>query len=69
MKILSTGQPSTLGNYLELAIAVFGEESGGVEFLRDKIKKQGENEEVLADEGQMLYLIANMPPLAQQEAK
>lgn len=57
MKKLSTGQDSTLGEYRKLAAAVFGEDSGAVKFLDEKIKEQGEDEEVIADEGQVIYLL------------
>ena len=62
MKKLSTGDDATLGNYRKLAKAVFGQESKAVKFLDDKIAESpnGENEEVLADEGQMVYLLGTM---------
>jgi hypothetical protein len=58
MKKLSTGEDSTLGNYRKLSVAFFGEDSGAVKFLDAKIAEQGEDEEVVADEGQMVYLLA-----------
>ena len=58
MKKLSTGDDSTLGNYRKLAAVFFGEDSGGVKYLDKKIAEQGEEEEVVADEGQMIYLLA-----------
>jgi len=62
MKKLSTGMDSTLGNYRKLASAFFGADSNPVKFLDDKIKDapNGENEEVIADEGQMVYLLGSM---------
>lgn len=62
MKKLSTGDDSTLGNYKKLAITFFGEKSKAVTFLNDKIaaSPNGENEEVIADEGQMIYLLGSM---------
>ena len=59
---LSTGQDSTLGNYKDLATAFFGEDSPQVKFLADKIAESpnGEAEEVIADEGQMLLLLMSM---------
>lgn len=59
---LSTGQESTLGNYRELAVIVFGKESKPVKFLDDKISKSkiGANEEVIAPESQMLQLLLSM---------
>jgi hypothetical protein len=62
MTKLSTGDDATLGNYRKMAAAVFGKESKAVKFLDDKIAESpnGENEEVIADEGQMVYLLGNM---------
>lgn len=60
VKLLSTGQPSTLGTYRKLSCTVFGEDSKAVKFLDDKIAKQGEGEIVLADERQMLYLLNSL---------
>lgn len=59
MKKLSTGQASTLGNYLNLTKMFFGETSPAVKFLQDKIDKSpmGAEEEVIADESQMLHLL------------
>lgn len=53
---------ATLGNYRKLASAFFGEDSKAVKFLDDKIAESpnGENEEVIADEGQMVYLLGTM---------
>ena len=58
MQILSTGDPSTLGTYKKLA-QIFG--SKAVEFIQKKIDESpnGENEEVIAAESQMLYLLAS----------
>ena len=57
--IISTGQPSTLGTYKELA-HIFGPKA--VAFIQNKIDESpdGENEEVIADERQMLILFASM---------
>jgi len=62
MQKLSTGDDSTLGNYKKMAVAVFGEDSKAVGFLNDKISlsPQGENEEVIAPESQMIYLLGSM---------
>lgn len=62
MKKLTTGQDSTLGNYRSLTITVFGKDNKAVEFLDQKIADaaNGENEEVLADETQMIQLIQSM---------
>jgi len=57
---LSTGDDSTLGNYRKLAAAMFGEGSYAVEFLDAKIAEQGADEEVIADEGQMIGVLASL---------
>lgn len=59
---LSTGVDSTLGNYRDLASAFFGEDSLQVKFLDDKIAESpnGRDEEVIAPESQMLYLLVNL---------
>jgi hypothetical protein len=62
MKKLSTGVNSTLGEYKKLTTAVFGEESSAVKFLEKKIKEapNGEHEQVLQDECQMIVLLLNI---------
>ena len=59
MKKLSTGQDSTLGTYRSWA-KLFGK--GAEDFIDAKIAEtpKGEDEEVLADETQMLILMASM---------
>ena len=59
---LSTGDDSTLGNYKRLAIVLFGEDSKAVTYLNNKIKESpnGENEVVIVDERQMIYLLTSM---------
>lgn len=66
MRKLSTGDDATLGNYRKLAAAFFGEDSKAVKFLDDKIAESpnGEKEEVVADEGQMVYLLGTMATAA-----
>ena len=56
---LSTGDDSTLGNYKKLA-GFFGDKA--VAFIQDRIDKspKGENEEVIADESQMIFLLASL---------
>lgn len=65
MMKLSTGQDSTLGSYLKLCLAFFGKESPQVKFIMDKIatSPNGANEEVVAEESQMMYLLINLPPV------
>jgi hypothetical protein len=60
---LSTGQDSTLGSYHKLATLVFGADSNQVRFIESRIASNpnGANEEVVADERQMLYLLVNLP--------
>ena len=62
MNKLSTGQDATLGNYRALASMVFGNDSGATKFLDSKIAESpnGRDEEVLADERQMIYLLSAM---------
>ena len=62
MKKLSTGDDSTLGNYRKLTVLVFGENNKAVEYLDELIAKspKGENEEVLADENQMVHVLGRM---------
>lgn len=62
MKKLSTGQDSTLGNYRKNAAAFFGEECEAVRWLDGQIEKSkgGEDEEVIQDEGQMIFSLMMM---------
>lgn len=69
MQTLSTGMPSTLGSYLKLCLVFFGDESPQVRFIMDKIgtSPNGANEEVIAEESQMMYLLFNLPPADVEE--
>lgn len=60
MNMLSIGLPSTLGSYLKLCTLFFGEDSAQVRFIQHKVNQYGLDEEVVADESQMLYLLTNM---------
>jgi len=62
MRKLSTGDDSTLGSYKKLTAIVLGEESAAVQYLNKKISEspKGENEEVLADESQMLLMLFSL---------
>lgn len=62
MNKLSTGQSSTLDNWLSLSEAIFGEDSPASKFIQDKINESpiGGAEEVLADEGQLLNVLINL---------
>lgn len=59
MRNLSTGDPSTLGSYKKIAKA-FGAKAE--KFIQDKIDESsnGEDEEVVAEETQMLQVFASM---------
>ena len=62
MNMLSVGLPSTLGSYLKLCSIFFGEESPQYKFIQGKVDESpnGLEEEVIADESQMLYLLQSM---------
>lgn len=60
MKKLSTGDDATLANYRKLAAAFFGEDSPAVKYLDEKIKEQGENEEVIAAEEQVIQVLLRL---------
>ena len=57
---LSTGMPSTLGTYRKIAKVLFS--SKAVDFLDRKISESpnGEDEEVLANETQMIQLLMSL---------
>lgn len=57
MRMLSTGQPSTLKTYRKLA-GLFGPKA--VAFIEKKIEESNEDDEVIAEEGQMLMLLADI---------
>lgn len=59
--ILSTGQESTIGNWIDLSSAVFGHDSKQVEFLKSLVTEEsGLDGLILADETQMLHVLANI---------
>jgi hypothetical protein len=60
MNMLSIGMPSTLGSYLKLCNLFFGEESAQAKFIQHKVNQYGLDEEVVADESQMMYLLASL---------
>jgi hypothetical protein len=62
MNTLSIGLPSTLGSYLRICDIFFGVESPQYKFIQGKISESpnGVDEEVIADESQMMYLLASM---------
>ena len=65
MKNLSTGEPSTLGTYKKIA-KIFSEKA--VDFIQTRINESpnGEDEIVIADERQVLFLLAT---LSEQDEK
>ena len=69
MRTLSTGMPSTLGSYKTLCKIFFGEDSTQYQFIESKIiqSPSGEDEEVIAEESQMMYLLATMDKVSSRE--
>ena len=69
MNMLSVGMPSTLGSYLTLCNLFFGDESPQAKFIRDKVKEspEGLDEEVIAEESQMMYLLASLNDITTAE--
>lgn len=59
MRTISTGEPSTLGTYKKIA-SIFGDKP--LEFIQKKIDESpnGEDEEVVAEESQVLLLFGSM---------
>ncbi len=63
MKTISTGEPSNLETYRNIALALTGNKnSKAVKFFDKKIQESPnkEKEEVIADESQMMYLILTL---------
>jgi len=62
MKKLSTGEDSTLGTYKKMCV-LFGKKAEA--FIQSKIDESpnGEDEEVIADERQMIQLLGSMMEL------
>ncbi len=62
MNTLSIGLPSNLKSYKTICRLFFGPESVQVKFIEDKIQQSplGEDEEVIAEESQMMYLLTTM---------
>jgi hypothetical protein len=50
----------TLGYYRNFATAIFGADSKATKYIEDKIREQGEDEPVLADETQMYILLMEL---------
>lgn len=62
MEMLSIGMPSTLGSYLKICNIFFGEDSPQSKFIQTKVNESpnGLEEEVIAAESQMMYLLASL---------
>lgn len=58
--LLSTGQPSTLGTWRDNCAAMFGADNQAVAYFDGKIAEQGRDEPVIADEVQVLHLVASL---------
>ena len=50
----------TLGEYRNLSRMLFGPDSEATQFLENKIAEQGENEEVIQHESQMIMLLMSL---------
>jgi len=58
--MLSTGVPSTLGNWHALCVATFGADSPATTYIGSVMEEQGADMAVLADEGQLLNALVQM---------
>jgi hypothetical protein len=50
----------TCGNYKELCVCMFGEDSEATKFIQNKIDKYGKDELVLADESQVMHVLFSL---------
>lgn len=48
---------ATLGEWRKRAVIMFGEDSPAIKFLDDKIAEQGDDEEVVAADSQLLNVL------------
>jgi hypothetical protein len=69
MIYLSTGEPSTLGTYRKIAVALTGEDSKAVKYFDKKIAESphGADEEVIAAESQVIHLIFSINAQSEEE--
>lgn len=67
--MLSIGVPSTLGNWYNLCSTTFGVNSKPTLFIKEKLDKQGADEPVIADEGQLLLMLGNLFVQEMEEKK
>jgi hypothetical protein len=58
--MMSTGQPSTLGNWHAMCVAMFGADSPATAFIKARLDEQGADMPVIAPEGQLLYSLLHM---------
>ena len=66
MRTISTGQPSTTGTFHGIS-KFFGKEAEA--FMKEYVDKFGPDEEIIAEESQMLYLLANLHTLDEEQIK
>ena len=66
MKTISTGQPSTVGTYHGIS-KFFGE--AAEDFMAEYKRKFGPDEEIIVEESQMLYLLANISKMDKEQIK
>ena len=64
MRTISTGQPATVGTYYGIS-RFFGDKAEA--FMKEYMDKYGPDEEVMAEESQMLYLLANISQMELDE--
>ena len=73
MRTISTGQPSNLKTYREIALVLggFDEENPAVKFIDQKIlqSEKGEYTEVIADETQMIHLLGSLALVNEEDLK
>lgn len=62
MRKLSTGEDSTLANWILLCTAFFGKDSPATTLMQSKVAEaeHGEDEEVIADEPQLLRILGQL---------
>ena len=62
MKTISTGEPSNLETYrnIALALSLQNENSKAVKFIDKKIQESPNKEEVIADEREVIHLILTL---------
>lgn len=71
MNTLSTGQDSTLGNWIRVVQAFFGRDSPALDFLNAEVSKatHGIEEEVIAEERQLIKLLWEIHNADDDEAR